>query len=77
MICSRSVYVPVPNGRLQTKRGKRYLVMNMLGRQEIPLWEQHRLQGLINLICRIPAAQLCIEEAAESVQSKEPESCLL
>lgn len=33
-----SVYMPVPNGRLQTKRG-RYLVVNMLGRQEHPLWE--------------------------------------
>lgn len=76
---ARSVYMPVPNGRLQTKRG-RYLVMNMLGRQEHPLWEQHQLQGLANLLYRIPAAQLCTEEAAKSVQSKRVcyvESCLL
>lgn len=44
--------------------------MNMLGKQEHPLWEQHQLQGLTNLLYRIPAAQLCIEEAAKSVQSK-------
>lgn len=74
-LCStRSVYMPVPNVRLQIKSG-RYLVMNMLGRQEHPLWEQHRSQGLTNLLYRFPAGQLCIEEAAKSVQSKR--ACIL
>lgn len=40
------------------------MVMNMLGRQEHPLWEQHQLQGLTNLLYRIPAA------GTKSVQSQ-------